>query len=140
MSISDNNSLINGLRIATSGMIAQNKRLAVITQNIANAGSKSATTGMPYGKKSADLVSYIDKKSGVEMVKIKKVGINNQSYKRVYNPSDPLADKDGYILESNVNTILEMSDMRDASRSHEAATKAFEKILQMLHNMIGLLK
>jgi flagellar basal-body rod protein FlgC len=136
----DNGSLIKGLHVATSGMVAQNKRLLMISQNIANAGSRVAITGNPYARKTLKFMSYMDKKIGAEMVKATKVNQDKAAFKKVYSPHDPAADKDGYVLESNVNPILEMSDMRDAGRSHEASTKAFEKILQMLQNMLGLLK
>ncbi|CAO5680533.1 MAG: Flagellar basal-body rod protein FlgC [Holosporales bacterium] len=136
----DSGSLIKGLHVATSGMIAQNKKLLAITQNIANAGSRSDVNGMPYARKTVKFTSYFDKKLGAELIKVEKIKADKNSFRRVHSPNDPLADKDGYVLESNVNTIVEMSDMREAGRSHKAATKAYEKILQMLQNMLGLLK
>lgn len=136
----NNGSLVKGLHVATSGMIAQNKKLLAISQNIANAGSRSSTNSLPYARKTLKFTSYMDKKLGAELVKVERVKTDKTAFRRVYSPNDPMADKDGYVLETNVNPILEMSDMRDAGRSHEASTKAYEKILQMLQNMIGLLK
>lgn len=43
----------------------------------------------------------------------------------VYDPTHPDADEDGYVIYPNVNTVTEMTDMIDASRSYEANVTAF---------------
>lgn len=137
----DNGSLIKGLHVATSGMIAQNKRLLILSQNIANASSRSDADGSdPYRRKMISLESYFDKHTGAEMVRTKRVVQDKSPFREVHSPYDPAADENGNVRESNVQPLIEITDMRDAGRSHEAATKAFEKILQMLQNTIGLLK
>ncbi|CAO5676886.1 MAG: Flagellar basal-body rod protein FlgC [Holosporales bacterium] len=134
-------SLIKGLHVATSGMIAQGKRLLVITQNIANAASRSDTPGgAPYARKLVRFQSYIDKKTGANLVRVKNIKTDKTPFRKIYSPGDPGADETGHVLESNVQPLIEMADMREAGRSHEAVTKAFEKILQMLQNTIGFLK
>ena len=45
--------------------------------------------------------------------------------KMVYDPTHPDADEDGYVYYPNVNTVTEMTDMIDASRSYEANVTAF---------------
>lgn len=136
-----NNSLSDGLHVATSGMIAQNKRLLIIAQNIANAGSRGeGPGGKPYARKLISFQSMLDPKTGARLVRIKNVKQDKTPFRKMYNPGDPSADESGYVLESNVQPLIEMADMRDAGRSHEASTKAFEKILQMLQNILGLLK
>ncbi len=71
--------------------------------------------------------NYYDAKQGVKLVKVKRITYDTTPPKKVYAPGDPGADKDGYVLESNVQAVGEMADLRDASRSHEASTKAFEE-------------
>ena len=44
----------------------------------------------------------------------------------VYDPDNPDADENGYVSYPNVNTVQEMTDMIDASRSYEANVTAFE--------------
>ncbi|MDE1990255.1 MAG: flagellar basal body rod protein FlgC, partial [Betaproteobacteria bacterium] len=39
--------------------------------------------------------------------------------KTVYDPSNPLADKDGYVTMPNVNVVEEMVNMISASRSYQ---------------------
>lgn len=136
-----NGSLLKGLYVATSGMIAQNQRTLAITQNIGNAQSRSNKPGgQPYRRKIVIFQDFYDSSKAVNLVKVKRIAYDTTPPKKVYSPGDPGADKDGFVLESNVQAVGEMADMRDASRSHEAATKAFEKILQMLQSTIGVLK
>ena len=45
---------------------------------------------------------------------------------KVYDPSHPDADENGYVTYTNVNTITEMTNMIDASRGYEANATAFE--------------
>lgn len=136
-----NGSLLKGLRVATAGMIAENYRTLVTAQNLGNASTKADTPGgMPYRRKVVVLKNELDKKNGIELVRVKKVQFDKTPFKKVFSPGEPGADAAGYVLEPNVQPILEMADMREAARSHEASTKAFEKILQMLQNTIGLMK
>ena len=133
--------LTRALYISTSGMIVQNKRMLIVSENLANAGVKNTVAGeMPYRRRIPAFKTIYDKKKKTDLVTLGRIHHDKSPFPKVYAPDDPAADKNGYVLESNVNPILEMSDMRDAGRSHEAATKAFEKILQMLQNLLGLLK
>ena len=139
--VQTNGSLLKGLYVATSGMIAQNQRTLAITQNIGNAQSRSNKPGgQPYRRKIVIFQDFYASSKEVNLVKVKRIAYDTTPPKKVYSPGDPGADKDGFVLESNVQAVGEMADMRDASRSHEAATKAFEKILQMLQSTIGVLK
>ncbi|HCU07101.1 MAG TPA: flagellar basal body rod protein FlgC [Holosporales bacterium] len=133
--------LLKGLYVATSAMIAQNLRTLAITQNIGNAESRATKPGeQPYKRKIVIFQDYYDSSKEVNLVRVKRIAYDTSPARRVYSPGDPGADKDGFVLESNVQAVAEMADMRDASRSHEAATKAFEKIIQMLQSTIGILK
>ena len=51
---------------------------------------------------------------------------------QVYDPSHPDADEDGYVTYSNVNTVTEMTNLIDASRSYEANVTAFNATKNML--------
>ena len=63
---------------------------------------------------------------------------NETECRKVYDPSHPDSDEDGYVTYPNVNTVTEMTNLIDASRSYEAnvtsmnATKAmFQKALEL---------
>lgn len=49
----------------------------------------------------------------------------------VYDPSNPDADENGYVTYPNVNTVTEMTNMIDASRSYEANVTAFNAAKNM---------
>jgi flagellar basal body rod protein FlgC len=41
---------------------------------------------------------------------------------------------------TNVNTFIELADLREASQSHEACLKGYEKALSMIQDIITSLK
>ena len=123
--------LTRALYVATSGMVVQNKRMLIISENLANAGVKNTVAGeMPYRRRIPAFKTYYDR----------KIHHDKTPFPKVYAPDDPAADKDGFVYESNVKSILEMADMREASRGHEGNLKVYERILAMLQNTINLLK
>lgn len=133
-------SLTKAMQVATSGMQVQNQRILVISQNLANAGTRADKGEEPYQRQVISFHTVLDKKTGANLVKVKKIGKDGAPPVRVYSPGDPAADKEGYVYESNVKPMAEIADMREAGRSHEANLRAFEKILSMLQNTIGILK
>lgn len=134
-------SLIKGLHIAASGMNVQNKRVLVISQNMANASSRSDENGKdPYRRKLISFKQEFDEKLQAPLVRVKRIKDDPTPFNLVYDPNDPAADANGYIKETNVKTMVELADMREAGRSHEANVKVFEKILQMLQNTVSILK
>jgi flagellar basal-body rod protein FlgC len=133
--------LTKGLYIATSGMQAQNKRVLLISQNLANASTRpSSPDQLPYKRKVIAFKTYFDKKTQTELVKVKTIKHDKTPLNKVYSPHDPAADKEGFVLESNVKPMIEMVDLQEAMHSHEANVKAFEKLMNMIQNTIGLLK
>ena len=55
-----------------------------------------------------------------------------------YDPSHPDADENGYVSYPNVNTVTEMTNLIDASRSYEANTTAFQAIKSMATTGISI--
>ena len=133
--------LARALYVSTSGMVVQNKRMLIITENLANAGVRNPAPGVaPYRRRIPSFKVVFDKKTKSELVTMSKIHHDKSPFPKVFSPDDPVADKDGFVYESNVKSILEMADMREASRSHEGNLKAYERILAMLQNTINLLK
>lgn len=123
----------NTLRISSSGLSAERLRMDTIASNIANVATTRGENGGPYRRKIAvfqeNLNNEIDKNTGKEkneMLGVKAVGIKEDEspLRRVYDPSHPDADKDGYVLMPNVNVLNEMADMIAATRSYEANINA----------------
>lgn len=132
--------LFQAMQVATSGMQVQNQRILVISQNLANSGTRAENGEQPYQRQVISFHTVLDKKTGANLVKVKRIGKDGTPPVKIYSPGDPSADKDGYVYESNVKPMGEIADMREAGRSHEANLRAFEKILLMLQNTISILK
>lgn len=133
--------LVNSLHIAASGMKAQGARLRVVSENIANADSLGKFPGdAPYRRKTISFKDELDREMGVDMVEIDKFGVDNSEFELKYNPSHPAANAEGYVEEPNVNTMVEMIDMREARRGYEANLNVVEVSKGMLLQTINMLK
>lgn len=131
----------DSLSIAAAGMRAQGDRLRVISENVANANSTSTTPGgEPYRRKVVFFQSVLDKEMGIKQVKVVRRSNDPSPFNRRYDPSHPAADSEGYVLYPNVNTIVEMMDMREARRGYEANLNMVEVAKSMLSQTLALLK
>lgn len=129
-------SVFGAMDVSASGMTAQRLRTDIISQNIANVNTTRDENGNPYRRKTVvfeekDVTCFNDCLSiasgtvgnGVKVSKI--VEDDNEEMKMVYDPSHPDADEEGYVMYPNVNTVTEMTNLIDASRSYEANVTAF---------------
>ncbi len=129
------------LDIAAYGMQAQSERLKLIAQNIANANSVSTTPGGdPYQRKTISFKSVLDKELGAETVRIDKVGEDKSAFIEKYDPGNPAANANGYILLPNVNTLIEMTDMREAKAAYQANLSVIEVTKAMVARTLDLLR
>ncbi len=133
--------IIKTMRISGAGMRAQGNRLRVIAQNLANANSLPQEPGQnPYRRKVVTFKNVLDRSLGLETVRTGKVLPDRSDFGKRYEPSHPAADADGYVLTPNVNTLIEMTDMREAQRSYEANLSVIKSSKQMLNQTIDLLR
>jgi flagellar basal-body rod protein FlgC len=133
--------LATSMAVAASGMRAQTDRMRVITENIANANSTATTPGgEPYRRKIATMQSEFDRQVGATMVQPGQPVADTSDFRKQYDPGNPLADKTGYVLQPNVNPLVEIMDMREAQRSYEADLTVMESSKAMLARTIDLLK
>lgn len=132
--------LIKVLKISSSGMRAQSTRLRTISENIANAESLAQTPGgQPYRRKIITFRDELDRSNGLELVKVDRIKRDLSDFPKRYDPTHPAADEDGYVLRPNVNTMIEMLDMRQAQRSYEANLGIISASKQMLSSTIDVL-
>lgn len=133
--------LIDTIHISSSGMKVQSQRLKVVAQNIANAESVSPTPGgQPYRRKTVSFKEALDKETGLPLVTVNKMGVDRSDFTRRYEPTNPAADNQGYVLYPNVNTIMESMDMREARRGYEANLNVIESSKAMVNQTLGLLR
>ncbi len=113
--------LMDSMAEAAKGMKAQGVRMRVISENLANAETTATEKGgNPYQRKVVTFKNELNKADNQEEVEVDKVMSDKSDFIMKYDPSHPMADKNGYVKMPNVNTMIEMMDMREAQRSYEA--------------------
>ncbi|MBV9859265.1 MAG: flagellar basal body rod protein FlgC [Alphaproteobacteria bacterium] len=132
--------LARSMKIAAAGLDAQATRLKTVSENLANANSTATTPGgLPYRRKAVTFANVLDRALDARLVKVAKVEPVPGDFERHYDPSHPAADKDGYVLEPNVNPLLELMDMREAQRSYQANLNVIDAAKTMISRTIDLL-
>lgn len=128
-------------RTAASGMRAQSERLRIVSENVANSSSTAQTPGGdPYQRKTVSFESTVDPRTGAAIVSSGDIDRDKSAFVLRYEPSHPAADENGYIKLPNVNPLIEMSNMREASRSYEANLSMIENARSMRRQLVDLLK
>jgi flagellar basal-body rod protein FlgC len=129
------------LKISAAGMDAQTKRLRVIAENLANQDSTGSSPGAtPYQRKTTIFADMLDHATGKEAVRVKAIVPDKTPFPQKYDPSNPAADAGGYVRMPNVNSFVEMMDMREAERSYSANLNVMQASRSMLTRVIDLLK
>lgn len=132
---------IKALSIAASGLHAQLGRMRVITENIANADSTATTPGGdPYRRKIVTFTSELDGALGADVVKLGGVRTDNSAFRIKHEPGNPAADANGDVKYPNVNTLVELTDLRDAQQSYQSDLNVITATRRMLQRTIDILK
>jgi flagellar basal-body rod protein FlgC len=133
--------LSKSLRISAAGMRAQGTRLRIITENLANADSAAVSPdGEPYRRKTISFRNALDRSLGAQTVRVHKVSEDSSPFVRKYDPGNPAADAHGYVQTANVNSLVEMADLREAQRSYEANLNVIKAAKTMLQQAIDVLR
>jgi flagellar basal-body rod protein FlgC len=133
--------LMKSLKIAASGLRAQSGRMRVISENLANVDSTARTAGGdPYRRQIPTFRTEFDRELGAQMVKPGRIREDQSDFSLRYEPGHPAADKDGYVKTSNVNSLVEIMDMRDAQRSYEANLNIVRSARSMLQRTLDILR
>ncbi|UXH79846.1 flagellar basal body rod protein FlgC [Roseateles amylovorans] len=115
-------SMFNIFHISGSAVSAQSQRLNAVASNMANADTVAGTDGQAYKARQVVFQSVMAQNGtdptdvGVQVVSVQE---NQQPGRRIHDPSHQLADADGYVTYSNVNSVEEMVNMISASRSYQ---------------------
>lgn len=125
--------------VAASALRAQQGRMRIIAENLANANSTSKTPGGdPYRRQAP--VFEPTKVAGAKGVRMAKVEPDQSAFRQEYNPGHPSADDKGYVKLPNVNSLVEAMDMREAQRAYEANLNVIETARAMEMRTLDLLK
>jgi len=132
---------IKTLAVAASGLRAQAGRMRIISENIANADSTPSRPGAdPYRRKVPTFHSELDRTLNVRTVELGKVQTDSSAFRLKYEPGHPAADSNGNVKYPNVNSLVEMTDMREAQRSYEANINVISATRRMLQRTLDILK
>ncbi len=133
----------DGYNVSTSGMSAQRTRINVVSANIANAKTTHTAEGGPYKKQevvfediliannkktnSNDVETTNSKNSDVSLRGVGVKSILQSDAKPVmrYEPSHPDANEQGYVAYPDINPVIEMVNLVEATRSYEANVASF---------------
>jgi len=129
----------NAMAVAASALKAQQSRMRVIAENIANAQSTANVAGgQPYRRQIP--VFQAREINGATGVILAEVRMDQRDFRSEYDPSHPAANAEGYVLRPNVDTLVEAMDMREAQRAYEANLNVIETARAMDARTLDLLK
>jgi flagellar basal-body rod protein FlgC len=132
---------LKSMAIAASGLRAQAGRMRVISENIANADSVASTPGGdPYRRRIPTFHSELDRSLNAQVVSLGAVRNDTTDFRTKFEPGNPAADAAGNVKYPNVNSLIEMTDMRDAQRSYEANINVIGATRAMIQRTLDILR
>jgi flagellar basal-body rod protein FlgC len=130
-------SLFNVLNISGSAMSAQSQRLNTVASNLANVDSAGGPDGKPYKAKQV-VFSEVAQSAGASGVKVAKVIEDSAPFRMEHDPSNPLADENGYVSMPNVNATQEMVNMISTSRAYQNNVETMNAAKSMLLKTLSI--
>ncbi|KIE06009.1 Flagellar basal-body rod protein FlgC [Candidatus Jidaibacter acanthamoeba] len=123
----EGDSLSSAIAISAAGMRAQNERLKIITQNIANSEVTGANPNEdPYRRKQIIFKNVYNDNLKAVTVKVDRITPDKSDFILKYEPNHPAADANGYVKYPNINNVIESVDAKEAQRTFEANLSAME--------------
>lgn len=123
--------------IAGSAMAAQSVRLNTIASNLANADTAAPSEAEAYRARKPVFAAIMENDAGGR-VQVLDVVQSADPVRKVYEPGNPLANADGMVVYSNVNSVAEMADMMSASRAFETNVEVLGRIKSMQASLLKL--
>lgn len=112
-------SMFSIFSISGSAVSAQSQRLNIVASNLANVDAVAGPDGQAYKARQVVFQTLPMGEDGSAGVKVQAISEDNTPGRRVHDPSNPLADTEGYVTHSNVSAVDEMVNMISASRSYQ---------------------
>ncbi|TNJ25571.1 flagellar basal body rod protein FlgC [Aeromonas sobria] len=129
--------------IAGSAMRAQTVRLDTVASNLANVDSAAASEDVAFRAIKpvfSTLYQKIQDTDGLGAASVQVAGIvqSDRQVEKRLEPTNPMADQDGFVYYSNVNVVEEMADMMSASRGFETSVEVINRINSMQQGLLRL--
>ena len=127
------------MAVASSALKAQQSRMRIIAENIANAESTANVAGgQPYRRQTPVFQARnVDGATGVVLAEVRP---DQSDFRMDYDPSHPAANAEGYVQRPNVDTLVEAMDMREAQRAYEANLNVIETARSMDMRTLDIIK
>jgi flagellar basal-body rod protein FlgC len=127
--------------IANFAMRAQSQRIRVATENLANADSTGKTPGAnPYTRKVITFEAALDDATGANVVQADGEDLDTSPYRIENIPGHPAADVNGNVKLPNVNMLVELTDIREGTRSYDANIQVMKQARELVNMTIDLMK
>ncbi|MDF2152584.1 flagellar basal body rod protein FlgC [Vibrio sp. CAU 1672] len=132
--------------IAGSAMTAQTVRLNTVASNLANADAVSANPNDAYKALKPVFATVYSKTQMTSSnnaypnaeVRIVDVVKNTGPAEKRFEPSNPLANDDGYVYYPDIDVVAEMADMMSATRSFETNVEVLSNVRSMQQGLLKL--
>ena len=131
---------MTAMSVAATALRAQQARMRVIAENMANADSVSTTAGGDPYRRQVPVFTPTTLAGGLRGVAMSKTSPDQTAFRSEYQPGNPSADAKGYVKLPNVDPLVEALDMRDAQRAYEANLSVIENARSMQSRTLDLLK
>lgn len=136
-------SLFNAINVAGTALEAQSVRLNTISSNLANAGAISQSEEATYRAQYPVFETIYEELKGASGgaaagVRVSEVTMSELPARREYAPSHPMANEEGFIYRPSVNSVQEMANMMEASRSYQDSIEAMNTAKQLILRTLTL--
>ena len=128
------------MAIAASALRAQQARMRIIAENIANADSTASVGGGDPYRRQIPVFSPTRTPDGMMGVSMNRVAADQSAFRTEYNPGHPSADAKGYVKLPNVEPLTEALDMQNAQRAYQANLSVIETARSMDAATLEILK
>jgi flagellar basal-body rod protein FlgC len=125
-------------QVAGRAMSAQLVRMNTTASNLANAGGISGSEATAYRTMKPIFRTEYDKATGLATVNVEQVVTAGATPTKRYDPTHPMADKDGNIWESGVDETTELVDMMETARSYQNNVEVMQTAKSLILDTIKL--
>jgi flagellar basal-body rod protein FlgC len=110
---------ISIFQVAGRAMSAQLVRMNTTASNLANVGNVASTEGGAYRTMKPVFRTSFDNASGLATVDVEQVVTAGEAPTKRYDPTNPMADKEGNVFEAAVDETRELVDMMETARTYQ---------------------
>lgn len=132
--------LLANFQISGSAISAQSIRLNTTASNMANAEAVAGSAEEAYHARETVFQSYLYDAARAGEAGVKMLGIveSQAPVRNKYDPDNPLANEEGYVFTSNVDTVEEMVNMLSSSRSYQNNVEVLNTSKELMIRTLSL--